>query len=60
MTGQARDYRVQMSFDTLLERKINAVTRVFWMVNNFKGLELKCVFLKASQERACYDMLCNN
>jgi hypothetical protein len=30
-----------MSFDILLERKINAGGRVVWKVNIFKGLELK-------------------
>jgi hypothetical protein len=30
-----------MSFDILLERKINAGSRVVWKVNIFKGLELK-------------------
>jgi hypothetical protein len=41
MASQARDFRVQMSFDALLERKINAGWRVVWVVNYFKGLEVK-------------------
>ena len=36
-----RRFRVQMSFDTVLEPGIEGNGRVVWVVNNFKGLELK-------------------